>query len=177
MPWDLVRRHSSVDLADKTLTVYVHASGRILHKSSIYSTKLIVFLGTKIWVIKINLESFKIFRGLLCCTQITKIHSFCKQLCTYKDLLFIKWHRMSALAILKMFVKEDPVFMNWRSCRHSLQNKWPLGDFFDMIQTNGFSLSLITAIWQNLQLDFDSLDLKRKLKQISNDCMALWQIS
>ena len=39
-----------------------------------------------------------------------------------------------------------------------------------MIQTNGFSLSLITAIWQNLQLDFDSLDLKRKLKQISNDC-------
>ena len=37
-----------------------------------------------------------------------------------------------------------------------------------MIQTNGFSL--ITAIWQNLQLDFDSLDLKRKLKQISNDC-------
>ena len=30
--------------------------------------------------------------------------------------------------------------------------------------------SVITAIWQNLQLDFDSLDLKRKLKQISNDC-------
>ena len=42
--------------------------------------------------------------------------------------------------------------------------------FFDMIQTNGFSLRVITALWQNLQLDFDSLDLKRKLKQISNDC-------
>ena len=39
-----------------------------------------------------------------------------------------------------------------------------------MIQTNGFSFSVITALWQNLQLDFDSLDLKRKLKQISNDC-------
>ena len=55
--------------------------------------------------------------------------------------------------------------------QHSSNLECPLGEiFFDMIQTNVSGLSVITAIWQNLQLDFVSLDLKRKLKQISNDC-------
>ena len=54
-------------------------------------------------------------------------------------------------------------------------NNWKI--FFDMIQTKGFSLCVITALWQNLQLDFDSLDLKRKLKQISNDCGIVVSIS
>ena len=55
--------------------------------------------------------------------------------------------------------------------QHSSNLECPLGEiFFDMIQTNVSGLSVITAIWQNLQLDFVSLDLKRKLKQIRNDC-------
>ena len=33
---------------------------------------------------------------------------------------------MSALASLERFGEEDLVFINWRSCRHCLQNKWPL---------------------------------------------------
>ena len=54
-----------------------------------------------------------------------KVHSFCKQ-CLHKDLVFINWQLMSALASLERFGEEDLVFINWRSCRHCLQNEWPL---------------------------------------------------
>ena len=33
---------------------------------------------------------------------------------------------MSALASLERFGEEYLVFLNWRSCRHCLQNEWPL---------------------------------------------------
>ena len=57
--------------------------------------------------------------------DLTKVHSFCKQ-CLHKDLVFINWQLMSALASLERFGEEDIVFINWRSCRHCLQNEWPL---------------------------------------------------
>ena len=57
--------------------------------------------------------------------NIAKVHSFCK-LCLHKDLVFINWQLMSALASLERFGEENLVFINWRSCRHCLQNEWPL---------------------------------------------------
>ena len=54
-----------------------------------------------------------------------KVHSFCKQ-CLHKYLVFINWQPKSALASLERFGKEYLVLLNWRSCRHCLQNEWPL---------------------------------------------------
>ena len=61
--------------------------------------------------------------------QITKVHSFCKQ-CLHKDLVFINWQLMSALASLERFDEEDLVFINLRSCRYCLQNEWPLSMYY-----------------------------------------------
>ena len=61
------------------------------------------------------------------CWVYGKVHSFCKQ-CLHKDLVFINWQLMSAMASLERFGEEDVIFINWRSCRHCLQNEWPLVD-------------------------------------------------
>ena len=44
----------------------------------------------------------------------------------HKDLVSINWQLMSALASLDRFGEGDLVFINQRSCRHCLQNEWPL---------------------------------------------------
>ena len=43
----------------------------------------------------------------------------------HKDWQADKWQLMSALASFEMFGEEDLIFINWRSCRHCLQNEWP----------------------------------------------------
>ena len=54
-----------------------------------------------------------------------KVHSCFKQ-CLHKYLVFLYWQLMSALASLERFGEEYLVFLKWRSCRHCLQNEWPL---------------------------------------------------
>ena len=44
----------------------------------------------------------------------------------HKDLDFIKWQLMSALARLQRFGEKDPFFKKWRSCRNCLQSDWAL---------------------------------------------------
>ena len=44
----------------------------------------------------------------------------------HNDCVFINWQLMSALASLERFGEENLVFINWRLCRHCLQNEWPL---------------------------------------------------
>ena len=50
---------------------------------------------------------------------------FCKQ-CLQKDLVFINWQLMLALASLERLGEKDLVFINWRSSRLCLQNEWSL---------------------------------------------------
>ena len=64
----------------------------------------------------------KSIRVLILVVGIVKVHLIRKQ-CLHKDLVFINWRLMSALASLKRFGEEDFVFINWRSCRHCLQNE------------------------------------------------------
>ena len=60
----------------------------------------------------------------------TKVHSLCKQ-CLNKGPCFhkLKKQLMSALTSLERFCEEDLVFINWRLCRHCLQNEWSLCHF------------------------------------------------
>ena len=58
-----------------------------------------------------------------------KVHSFCKQ-CLHKDLVFINWQLMSALASLERVGEEDLAFINCRSCITCLPNEWPLANIY-----------------------------------------------
>ena len=73
----------------------------------------------------IEQTSAKIVHGIIK----SKVHSCCKP-CLHKKPCF---HKRAAdvssglaLANLERFGEDDLVFINWRSCRHCLQNEWPL---------------------------------------------------
>ena len=54
----------------------------------------------------------------------------------------------------------------------SLSNLWIIQLVSMYINSTFYMFSIITAIWQTIQLDNVSLDLKRKLKQISNNWLS-----
>ena len=81
---------------------------------------------------------------------------------------------MSALASLERFGEEDLVFINWRSCRHCLQNEWPLTDQAapDLLTTPLNKITLHWSMISSIILDFEhDIDLvgknSGKWKQIS----------
>ena len=76
-----------------------------------------------------------------------KVHSLCKQ-CLHKDLVFINWQLMLALASLDRFGEEVLISINWRSCRHCLQNKWPLEDLIRVWKKESFFKERI-IFWMN----------------------------
>ena len=72
--------------------------GRVFHDINLKNNGAIVILRFLLYVVK-----------------------FARVLVTY-----VKHLLMSALASLERNGEEDLVFVNWRSCRHCLQNEWPL---------------------------------------------------
>ena len=83
----------------------------------------------------IFVKTITIFYSLTSCNfsvRTLKFISFVNSVCTSMYLVFLNWQLISALAILERFGDEYLVLLNWRSCRHCLRNKWPLGYFFSL---------------------------------------------
>ena len=74
-----------------------------------------------------------------------KFHLFCKQ-CLHKDLVFINWELMSALASLEMFGEED-------LAGTYLQTPLPLPEFFPIGQWNRFKKREIRHLTDPLALE------------------------
>ena len=65
---------------------------------------------------------------------------------------------VSSLTSLERFGDKDFVFINWRLCRHCLQNEWPLVNLiisktiyiYLSWKTNEFQSLILTPAWQNI---------------------------
>ena len=87
----------------------------VLYKLVRFFNQNCVFFRQEFTFSDLYLEFYIPFRCLRYKKSIRFVNSVC-----------INWQLMPGLASLKRFGEDDLVFINWRSCRHCLQNEWPL---------------------------------------------------